>query len=283
MQVSLALLFVLSATTLAGETRDSLPLATIKHGGLTRTWRLYTPPNLDRTHKTPLVLVLHGAGGDSARMLATTHFNDLADTKGFLVAYVDGFEKHWNDLRGIPEWAAQKNNVDDVGFFNALIGRLVDTAGADPKRVYVTGISNGGLMTHRLGCELADKVAAIAPVVRTLTERLAEGCHPARPLPVLMFFGTADKLVPFEGGKQKMGSVETPVLSARGTIAKWAALDGCGAPPRVMKEPPKEHQVYEPCKSDARVEAYILEGAGHSWPPDATGIIWKFFETVHGR
>ena len=271
------MLLLCSAIALSGETRDTLPLSTIQHGGLARTWRLYTPPHLDRTHKAPLVMVLHGSGGDSAHMVTTTHFNDLADENGFLAAYVDGYEKHWNDLRGIPEWSAQKNNVDDVGFFSALIDHLVATAGVDAKRVYVTGISNGGLMSHRLGCELADKVAAIAPVVRTFTQKLADGCHPARAIPVLMFFGTADKLVPFEGGKQKMGSVETPVLSAHGTIEKWAALDGCRAAPRVTKEAPKEKLEYQDCRAPSRVTAYILEGAGHTWPPDASAIIWKFF------
>jgi polyhydroxybutyrate depolymerase len=272
------MLLLIPAIAAGAGTPDAPPLSTMQHGGLERTWRLYTPPNLDRSRKAPLVMVLHGAGGDSARMVVTTHFNDLADANRFLVAYVDGYEKHWNDLRGIPEWSAHKNNVDDVGYFSALIDRLVATAGVDAKRVYVTGISNGGLMSHRLGCELADKVAAIAPVVRTFTEKLADGCHPARAIPVLMFFGTADKLVPFEGGKQKMGSVETPVLSARGTIEKWASLDGCKAPARVTKEPPKEKLEYQGCRAPGRVTAYILEGAGHTWPPDASAIIWKFFD-----
>jgi polyhydroxybutyrate depolymerase len=224
-------------------------------------------------------MVLHGAGGDSAAMMRTSHFNEAADAHGFLVAYVDGFDRHWNDLRGIPEWTAQKNNVDDVGFFSALIDKLVATAGADGTRVYVAGISNGGLMSHRLGCELADKVAAIAPVVRTFTRKLANGCSPARPVPVLMFFGTADKLVPFGGGLQKMGSIQTPVLSAPETMAKWAALDGCEAEPVVVKE----RRDYTRCRAGARVSAYILEGAGHAWPRGAAEIIWTFFASLPPR
>lgn len=256
------------------------PLSTIEHGGLARTYRLYMPPQLDRSRPAPLVLVLHGAGGDSAAMVRTTNFNAVADAHGFVVAYVDGFEKHWNDLRGIPEWAAQRNNVDDVGFFAALIGRLTAAGGADPRRVYVTGISNGGLMTHRLGCELADKVAAIAPVVRTFTRALSDGCRPAKPLPVLMFFGTADKLVPFDGGVQKMGSKETPVLSAHETIAKWAALDGCASAPKVTKEQMTERREYRQCRANTRVAAYIIEGGTHSWPSGAAETIWSFFSRV---
>ncbi|MFB3827726.1 MAG: PHB depolymerase family esterase [Bryobacteraceae bacterium] len=253
-------------------------LSTIEHGGLKRTYRLYRPENAPRP--APLVIVLHGAGGESARMPRVTGFNELARREGFLVAYADGFERHWNDLRGIPEWSAHRNNVDDVGFFSALIDRLVASEGVDPRRVYVTGISNGGLMSHRLGCELAGKVAAIAPVVRTLTVKLAAQCRPARPIPVLMFFGTADKLVPFEGGIQKMGSAETPVLSARQTVRRWAELDGCGRPEVSRPESTVEFIHYSGCRQGARIDAYIREGAGHSWPPGATEAIWSFFRAA---
>jgi len=278
MPVKALFLFLAALSVSIARCQTEPPLSTIEQGGLKRTYRLYTPSKLDRSRPAPLVLVLHGSGGASAGMVRTTHFNDVADAHGFLVAYVDGFEKHWNDLRGIPEWSAQRDNVDDVGFFAALIGKLTGKGGADPRRVYVTGISNGGLMTHRLGCELADKLTAIAPVVRTFTRSLAEGCHPARPLPVLMFFGTADKLVPFEGGIQKMGSKETPVLSAHETIAKCAALDGCETSPKVTKEGKTESREYSQCRAHTRVTAYVLEGGTHSWPPDASETIWKFFD-----
>jgi polyhydroxybutyrate depolymerase len=250
----------------------------IEAGGITRTYRYYAPPGTGG--KLPLVFVLHGAGGTSEGLAPVVRFERLAALKGFLVVYPDGFEKHWNDLRGIPEWSAQQRNIDDVGFFSAMIDRFVAQRNADPKRIFVTGISNGGLMSHRLGCELAGKVTAIAPVVRTLTTKLAEGCKPARPMPVHMFFGTADKLVPFEGGIQKMGSAETPVLSAQATIEKWAALDGCAKTPAVTKttDPAGSRQVFPGCRQGAEVVAYIREGAGHSWPPDATELIWAFFE-----
>jgi len=250
----------------------------IEAGGVARTYRYYAPPAAAR--RLPLVFVLHGAGGASERVAATTRFQELAAEKGFIVVYPDGFDRHWNDLRGIPEWTAHQRNIDDVGFFSALIERFVAQHHADPRRVFVTGISNGGLMSHRLGCELAGRIAAIAPVVRTLTSRLASGCMPARPISVHMFFGTADKLVPFEGGIQKMGSVETPVLSARQTIERWAALNGCPEPAQVTRttEPAGFRQSYSGCREGVEVVAYVREGAGHSWPKDATELIWAFFE-----
>jgi polyhydroxybutyrate depolymerase len=117
-------------------------------------------------------------------------------------------------------------------------------------------------------------------VVRTFTNKLADGCKPARPISVQMFFGTADKLVPFEGGIQKMGSAETPVLSAQQTIEKWAALNGCSKAPSVTEtaEPAGTREVFSGCREGTEVVAYIRNGAGHSWPRDATELIWAFFE-----
>lgn len=259
---------------------QELPPRPIEFGGVTRTYRIYIPPKLEANRRVPLVLVLHGAGGTGEKLGGTTRFNEVADKNGFVVVYPDGFEKHWNDLRGIPEWTAHAKNIDDVGFLSALIDRLVTQDQVDSRRVFVTGISNGGLMSHRLGCELSGKIAAIAPVVRTLTVRLSERCKPSRPVPVLMFFGTADKLVPFEGGEQKMGSISTPVLSARQTIDRWASLDGCGAAPAVENIATRagERLSFSSCKQGSEVIGYILEGAGHSWPPGAAEVIWSFFE-----
>ena len=259
--------------------QELAPLS-MESGGVTRTYRLYAPPKLEANRRLPLVFVLHGAGGSGAKLPDVTHFNEVADKHGFLVVYPEGFEKHWNDLRGIPEWSAQTGNIDDVGFFSALIDRLVAKNRVDPKRVYVTGISNGGLMSHRLGCELSAKVAAIAPVVRTFTVKLAERCKPSRPVPALMFFGTADKLVPFEGGEQKIASISVPVLSARQTADKWAALDGCAPKPAVESTAsrPGRRLFFSSCRQGSEVIAYLLEGAGHNWPPGAAETIWSFFE-----
>jgi len=268
--------FLLLLPVLGGA--QNLTEESIVVGGLTRTYRYYAPS--EPGGSLPLVIVLHGAGGASESMPGVTHFDQLAAEQGFIVVFPDGFEKHWNDLRGIPEWSAQQRNVDDVGFISALIDRFITQHNADPARVFVTGISNGGLMSHRLGCELAGKIAAIAPVVRTLTTRLSDQCKPVRPISVLMFFGTADKLVPFGGGIQKMGSVETPVLSAQETIERWAVLNGCSNNPEVTKttRPPGSRQVFASCRQGVEVVAYIREGAGHKWPEDATALIWAFFK-----
>ncbi len=257
---------------------QELTQESIEAGGLTRTYHCYQPR--EARGRLPLVVALHGAGGTSERFASVARFEQLAAVERFIVVYPDGFERHWNDLRDIPEWTAHRRHVDDVGFVSALIDRFVSSRNADPKRVFVAGISNGGLMSHRLGCELAAKIAAIAPVVRTFTSKLADGCEPARPISVCMFFGAADRLVPFEGGIQKMGSAETPVLSAQQTIERWAALNGCSRVPSVSTtaEPAGTRQVFSSCRQDSEVVAFVRLGAGHSWPADATRLIWAFFE-----
>ena len=174
-RVALAALFAVASAA------QELVPESIEAGGVTRTYRWYAPSA--QSGRRPLVFVLHGAGGTSERLARVVRFERLAAARKFIVVYPEGFEKHWNDLRGIPEWTAHQRNIDDPAFFSAMIDRFVSRRQADPKRIFVAGISNGGLMAHRLGCEMADRIAAIAPVVRTLTVRLADLCKPSRPIP----------------------------------------------------------------------------------------------------
>jgi polyhydroxybutyrate depolymerase len=287
---------------------QELPEYSIKIGDRTRTYLLYAPPNVPAGKKLALVLALHGGGGNADSVKTDSRFHELAAKRGFLVAFPNGYEHNWNDGRGIPDWPAHRENVDDVGFLSALIDHLVATRNADPRRVFATGISNGGLMSLRLGCELAGKIAAIAPVARTMPVKMAEGCRPSQPMPVIFFLGAADPLVPFAGGDQVIRSHRTPTLSGAATGEKWARLNGCGMTPTRAEVPeaadPSQgmtvrREVYSGCKSGAEVVAYVLEGAGHTWPGgharlteaqvgkvnpklNATEIIWEFFER-HAR
>jgi polyhydroxybutyrate depolymerase len=248
---------------------------TMEFGGKTRSYRVHVPPGHDLSKPTPLVLVFHGAGGDGAQMMRLTGFNELADQHGFIVAYPEGYQKNWNDGRGVPHWPAQAENIDDVGYISMLIDRLSKTLNVDRRRVYATGISNGGLITLRIGCELSDKLAAIAPVARTLTEKMAQSCRPPRPLPVLFVIGDADPLIPWQGGEQNMGQgFMVRVLSAPQTVAHWVNRNGCAAKASVTELPDRDPQdgtrvrreLYGSCKAGAEVVLYAIEGGGHTWP-----------------
>jgi polyhydroxybutyrate depolymerase len=199
--------------------------------GLKRSFLLHVPAQ--HRGPLPLVIVLHGGGGTARGMKTLTRgkFDELADREGFVVAYPDGVGKHWNDGRPPGEDEATREHVDDVAFLKAMIEAIGREVTIDPKRVFATGISNGGMMSHRLACDLSAQIAAIAPVVGALSPLLSEHCRPSRPVPVLAVNGTADPLVPYGGGQVHFGSKQLgEALSAPATVERWAKLDSCHSP-----------------------------------------------------
>lgn len=277
--------------------------------GLKRTYTLYRPAHLDPKTQHPLLLCLHGGTGTGSGMQKLTfdRFNELADRDGWLVAYPDGIGKNWNDGRKIDDEAHGKN-LDDVGFLSALIDLMVQKEGADPKRVYVTGISNGAMMTCRLACELSNKIAAGAPVAGSMPKNLPAVCSPKFPVPMLFINGDKDPLVPFEGGfvhffRRKRGEIIAPAQAA----ADWAALDGCkGAPVTTAlpvkdpKDPTRVDRIAYPRSANgSEVLFFVVHGGGHTWPSgmkyagewavgkvsrqlDTCDLLWDFFKR-HSR
>lgn len=283
---------------------------TLEHDGLTREYRLYVPPDLDPAQPVPLVLVLHGGGGTADGMEKLTHsgFHDLADRDGFIVAYPQGVDKHWNDGRPLEDRAAQ-DDIDDVGYIAALIDHLAAEYPIDQTRVFATGISNGGFMSFRLACDLADRIAAVAPVTANLSADLAARCAPSRPVPVLIINGTKDPLVRWEGGTiQVLRKTRGDILSVDETVTTWLVLNDCPDTPAITPLPdadPGDHtrvrrERYAPCAADTVVELIVVEGGGHTWPGgyayfpwwligrtsrdiDANEVIWTFFQAVVDR
>jgi poly(3-hydroxybutyrate) depolymerase len=193
-------------------------------GGVDRTYFLHIPRSLAEGASAPLVLVFHGGGGHAANMAHFTHFDELADREGFLVAYPESFNKSWNDTRGLSP-------ADDVGFIRMLIADLERSRRADPKRIYATGISNGGFFSNRLACDLTDTLAAIASVAATMPQTLVPLCKPSAPISVMFMHGTQDPLVHIDGG---------PVLRDRGVAVSlaeaqdfWRKWDGTTSTPVV--------------------------------------------------
>src|SRR5690349_5790909 len=172
---------------------------TIEVGGTLRSYTVQLPAQ----RLVPLVVVLHGKTQRGADMVARTAWPEVAKRGGFAVVFPDGLNHAWADartkagpaLRGPPE------GTDDVAFIAKLVEKLVTNGTADPKRVYVAGVSNGGAMAMTLVCARADLFAAGASVIMNLTDEAAVTCHPSRPRPMLIVNGTADPLVPYEGGR----------------------------------------------------------------------------------
>ena len=282
----------------------------ITHGGLERTYRLYVPSAFGKAKSMPLVIVLHGGGGTGERMehLTLGGFNKLADRDGFVVAYPDGLGRAWNDGRKKTiKRRAHLEKVDDVGFVSGLIDHLSKDLNIDSKRVYVTGISNGAMMSFRLACDLSGKIAAIAAVAGSLPGELA-GTAPARPVPVLILNNTKDPMMPYDGGDIRFGKlVLGKVLSTPDTVKFWVRHNASHPRPVTTRMPdtdPRDgtrvrREVYAAGKAGAAVVLYVIEGGGHTWPGgrqylperfigrtcrdiDASEIIWGFFK-MHTR
>ena len=278
--------------------------SSIFSGGMQRTYNVHISSSYDKTRPTPLLIALHGGGGTGQGMVKLTGFNAIADRENFIVVYPDGFEKHWNDGRGVKRYRAQTQNVDDVGFISALVDHLSTELNIDAKRVYVTGISNGAMMSHRLGCELSQKVAAIAPVAGNIPVNMASVWAPSRPVSVLIINGTEDPLVPWAGGDVHFGPIELgQVLSVADTVKFWVANDKCISTSLSTQLPDTDpsdgttvqKETYIGCEDGAEVVLYAVEGGGHTWPSglpyspesvigrtskdfDASKVIWQFFK-----
>ena len=249
----------------------------------------------------PLVLVLHGGGGNADNAEKMTGFTAKARQENFIVAYPEGTGrfKHalltWN--AGHCCGPAMQQRVDDVGFIRALIARMVSEYGVDPKRVYVTGMSNGAMMAHRLGIELSDRIAAIAPVVGTL---FGNETKPPNAVAALMINGRLDRNVPDEGGAPGGRFANAwdgaPTLPALAQGSFWAAVNGCQPDPQTSTSGAVTRSRYL-CANERDVELLLLADNGHAWPGgragtaradvpstaiDATDAIWRFFNS-HAR
>jgi polyhydroxybutyrate depolymerase len=211
--------------------------------------------------------MLHGGGGTPERTGAR-ELDKYGDQKGFIIVSPEGLRRSWNDGRLI-----RGRTYDDVAFLAALIDELVRKYNADPKRVYATGISNGGFMSFTLACRIPDKIAAIAPVAASMGRGAFEDCHPQRAISVMMINGTADPLVKFEGGKvgRRAGSEGEPVPRV---VEFWRARACEGAKPPVKRErlpdaDPNDGSVVEIERVRCRgtdVVNYTIQGGGHTWP-----------------
>jgi polyhydroxybutyrate depolymerase len=220
----------------------------------------------------PLVLALHGGFGNGAVLERAIGLDAIADREGFAVVYPDGLNRHWNDGRGSASGAT---DVDDVAYLRSLVDELTAAYPIDVDRVYATGMSNGGIMSYRLGCELADKLAAIAIVSGEISATVAASCHPARAISVLAINGTADPFVPWDGGQvggRGMGRGE--VIGARRSIAMFGAAAHCNPEPTTTAEPDRDPDdgttvqdiVFRDCAPGAAIELLEIDGGGHSWP-----------------
>ncbi|GMV19666.1 MAG: hypothetical protein KJ015_03170 [Myxococcales bacterium] len=235
----------------------------LTHGGVEREYQLHVPPGYDGKAPLPLVLNFHGYTSNAGQQAAFSAMNAKADSAGFLLVYPQGLQ---NPGTGLTSWNAGlccafgDTARDDVGFVGAVLDDVFAKSCVDERRVYATGMSNGGYLSHRLGCELANRFAAIAPVAGVLGIPAGD-CKPSRPMPVVHFHGTADSLVAYDGGS--LGSS----ASVPDTFAGWASRNGCsGSPKESFKNGAAHCETYEGCPAGVEVTLCTIDGMGHCWP-----------------
>lgn len=266
-------------------------------GGLKRTYVVHLPKDHCQETPLPVVLALHGATMNGPMMAWFSRLNRKADEAGFMVVYPNGtgtFSSFtWNG--GNCCGSAMQNNIDDVSFINALLDDLIGAYQIDSRRIYATGISNGGTMAYRLAADLSERIAAIAPVagsMGTVISRLK------RPVSVLHFHGTLDEYIPFDGGKGKKSLYGTHYGSVDQTIQTWVDANECLESPKTEwlskngDEMRVTRKTYAGGKDGAEVVLVAIEGGGHTWPGRkapvqtlgksalnilANDLIWAFF------
>ena len=247
---------------LAGAPASADPPGMLAFGGLQRTYVLHVPAGLEQPRG--LVINLHGAGMNGGQQAAVTGYDAVADQYGFVVAYPDGIDTTWADGRGasLPD----RQGVDDVGFLASLIDRLSRDFRIPPGRVFVTGMSAGAFMANRLVCERADLVTAIAPVAGTLGAGLP--CAPSRPVSVLAVHGTADPVVPFNGGTMMGRGGASEIVSAPALAERWREINRCPGP--LVNDPAATGEIQEMsatgCAGGTEVVLVRINGGGHTWP-----------------
>jgi len=271
--VTLALLVPAASAAPSG----AVTRGAVQVDGLTRTYRVFVPARPKKP--PPLVLVFHGAGGTGESIARSTGFDVHAERGGFIAVYPNGIGRTWN--AGACCGPAQHLGVNDVRFVSRLIDKLASQYRVDRKRIYVTGMSNGGLFSYALACALSGRIAAAAPVAGTLVSE----CKPSLPVSILHVHGLADPRIPFAGGYGTgRAGIDWPPVQAG--IDRWRELDGCPANGATTVNLVISTTVWAPCRNGTEVRLVTIAGIGHAWPKEpyaATVEIWRFFAAHHPR
>lgn len=281
------------------QARDSDPTL-VEHrltvGGVERTYSLYVPPH--RAGPRPLVIMLHGGGGNGQQFARQAGFVAKAAKEGFILALPDGTSRMasmgtWNAVHCCAY--AMKQGVDDVAFLRTVIDEIQRTQSVDATRIYLGGMSNGGMMTHRAAITLGDRLAAAMVGVGAL---FGDEPQPTAPVPMLLVNAENDESVPVAGGMGKgvvRSAQSAPFKPSRYAADFWARADGCADAPEASETADYWRTRWSGCRGGAEVDFYVVKDAEHGWPGakpalhrdrptgrvDATELMWAFFAHHH--
>lgn len=220
-------------------------------GGQSRSFNLHVPGSYTGSAPVPLVLDLHGLGSTASQQAFISGFREKSDRAGFLVAYPQGVSNSWNAYGCCG--TAYASRIDDVGFLKAVVNQIASMGNVDHSRIYITGLSNGGFMSHRTACEAADVFAAAAPVSAPLNLRDPMTCRPARPITVVQFHGLNDTTIPYDG--------IFGIQSAQDSLDAWHDIDGCTGSATVLNLGGSSRcETYLTCNDGAEAGLCSLDG-----------------------
>lgn len=262
-----------------------------------RDFLLRLPPAYDGVRSLPLIVAMHGAGGSKegfnvltcagGDLSSPSCLSQVTDKEGFVLVYPDGTRigaataasRTWNagggGVRGLRCEHACQDGVDDVAYFRALLSEIAAIVPYDAKRVYLTGFSNGASMSHRLACEVADRITGIAAVGGANQFAGASACSPSRATPVLQIHGELDPCWPYAGGSGQCVAEQMtsgPYVSVDETIvgsggySGWVGRLGCNPAPMTTQLGRHPLDRYDGCRDGAAVSRLRVLGAGHTWP-----------------
>lgn len=276
----------------------------ISVNGAKREYVVHVPKRYDGKKPVSVVIMFHGGGGTAKAAMKETGWTDKADRDGFLAVFPEGSApdptrpgnfrtnpQTWND--GSGRFHAGEKNIDDAAFIRAMLDNLDARFNVNPRAIYLTGFSNGSSLTYRLGAELSDRVAAIAPVASSGL-RVKDPVL-KRPVPMITIQGTADPRNPLEGGDVKVFGRIDKRPPIKNSVERWAKLLDCRVEPKVVRDKDGvKVERYGPCKDGSEIDFYMIEGMGHTWPGgvsllpeslvgkrsdkiNANDAIWEFF------
>jgi len=269
------LLVFLTLSILPPDPLRAAEVLTFTHQGVARTAILHRPASTTG-REGPLVIALHGFTATGEWLRAHLQLDSIADRERFVAVYPDAIDGAWSFGQPVtlPMPMIAGETVDDVGFMRILIDDLVTRKIADPKRIYVTGSSRGGFMTYTLACVLADRIAAAAPLIASMTEHQRDSCQPVRPLPIMVIAATTDPAMAFNGAQGKMGRL----LSVKDTMEFWRSLHGCArveSKALPHRDPADATHVtlseWSGCRTNVKLRLYQVDRGGHQLPSLTSG------------
>ena len=303
---------------LSANTRSTGERHAFEHDGRERAYRIYVPSSYAKATPVPAVFCFHGGGGDAEKG-SIMGLTPIAEAEGFIAVYPEGMNRHWNDGRNSAKFAEQDSEVDDVAFVLALLDHLEKEYSLDPKRLFVTGPSNGGFFTQRMALEASDRFAAAATIIATMPDTFSDPAKtkPKAKIPVLFMNGTEDPFVPYEGGPitpeffPGLNRLRKPREHGRGSCSStdeavkfWIThneLSEKGVSETLENRDPSDgcstvRTTWSGDESGLSVVLYRIEGGGHTLPGgqqylpervigrtcrdiEAWETIWEFFKT----